>query len=106
MESGRRTKTKLSATGKNLYFFKRFYLFIHERHTERERQRHRQREKQGPCREPTVGLDPGTPGSCPEPKADAQLLSHPSVPIKTCIIEMCRLECLFFVAGGMSELGE
>ena len=39
--------------------------------TERERQRHRQREKQAPCREPDVGLDPGTPGSYPEPKADA-----------------------------------
>ena len=46
-------------------------LFIHERHRERERQRHRQKEKQAPCREPNVGLDPGTPGSHPEPKADA-----------------------------------
>ena len=45
-----------------------FYLFIHERH--RERGRDRQREKQAPCREPDVGFDPGTPGSCPEPKAD------------------------------------
>ena len=42
-----------------------------ERERERERQRHRQREKQGPCREPNVGLDPWTPGSHPEPKADA-----------------------------------
>ena len=50
------------------------------REIERERQRHRQREKQAPCREPDAGLDPGTPGSCPEPKADAQLLSHPGVP--------------------------
>ena len=33
------------------------------RDTERERQRHRQREKQAPCREPHVGLDPGSPGS-------------------------------------------
>ena len=32
-------------------------------HRERERQRHRQREKQAPCREPDVGLDPGSPGS-------------------------------------------
>ena len=24
------------------------------------------------CREPDAGLDPGTPGSQPEPKADAQ----------------------------------
>ena len=50
------------------------------RNTGRERQRHRQREKQAPCRESNVGLDPGTPGSCPEPKADAQLLSLPGIP--------------------------
>ena len=36
-----------------------------ERERERERQRHRKREKQAPCREPEVGLDPGSPGSCP-----------------------------------------
>ena len=46
-------------------FLKRFCLFIHERH--RERQRHR--EKQAPCREPDVGLDPESPGSRPGPKA-------------------------------------
>ena len=27
-----------------------------------------------------MGLNPGAPGSRPEPKADAQLLSHPGVP--------------------------
>ena len=59
--------------------FLRFYLFIHERH--RERGRHRQREKQAPCREPDAGLDPGTPGSCPGPKADAKPLSHPGIPV-------------------------
>ena len=48
--------------------------------TEKERERHRQREKQAPCREPDVGLDLGTPGSHPEPKADAQPLSHPGAP--------------------------
>ena len=32
---------------------------------------HRQREEQAPCRESDVGLDPGTPGSCLEWKADA-----------------------------------
>ena len=52
-----------------LFIYKRFYLFIHETH--RERQRHRQREKQAPCGEPDVGLDPRTLGSQPEPKADA-----------------------------------
>ena len=47
---------------------------------ERERQRRRQKEKQAPCEEPNMGLDSRTPGSRPEPKADAQPLSHPGVP--------------------------
>ena len=42
------------------FFFKFFMIVI-----QRERQRHRQREKQAPCREPDVGLDPGSPGSHP-----------------------------------------
>ena len=50
-----------------------------ERERERERQRHRQREKQAPCREPDVGLDPRSPGSCPEPKAGTKPLSHPGI---------------------------
>ena len=50
------------------HFFLRFYLFIHEGH--------REREKQAPCGEPDAGLDPRTLGSWPEPKADAQPLSH------------------------------
>ena len=41
-----------------------------EREREAETQRHRQREKQAPCREPNVRLNPGTPGSCPGPKAE------------------------------------
>ena len=45
-----------------------------------QRQRHRQREKQAPCKEPDVGLEPGNPGSHPEPKAGAQLLSHAGIP--------------------------
>ena len=49
------------------------------RYTEREA-RHWQREKQAPCGEPDVELDPRIPGSCSEPKADAQPLSHPGVP--------------------------
>ena len=53
--------------------FLRFYLFIHERHRKKE-------EKQPPCTEPDMGLDPGTLGSCPEPKADTQPLSHPGIP--------------------------
>ncbi|CAK7307008.1 hypothetical protein VULLAG_LOCUS12961 [Vulpes lagopus] len=51
-----------------------------ERERERERQSHRQREKQVSGRKPDVGLNPRTLGLHPEPKADAQLLSHPGVP--------------------------
>ena len=39
-----------------------------------------QREKQAPCRQPDVGLDPGTPGSRPGPKAGAKPLIHPGIP--------------------------
>ena len=46
----------------------------------REKERERQREKQAPCREPDVGLDPWTPGSCPGLKAGAKPLSHPGIP--------------------------
>ena len=48
---------------------------------EREGQKYRQSEKQAPCREPDVGLHPGTPGSCPGPKAGAKPLSHPGIPV-------------------------
>ena len=47
----------------------------------RQRERERQAEgEQAPRKESSVGLDPGTPGSYPKPKADAQPLSHPRVP--------------------------
>ena len=60
------------------------YLFISHAHTNTNTQRERegQREREAPCREPNVGLNPRTPGSLPEPKADAQPLSHPGVPNK------------------------
>ena len=47
---------------------------------DREKSRDTGRKKQAPCREPDAGLNPGTLGSCPGPKADAQPLSHPGVP--------------------------
>ena len=51
------------------------------RDTEREREAETQAKgEQAPCREPDVGLDPGTPGSCPGPKAGAKPLSHPGIP--------------------------
>ena len=60
--------------------FLKGFIYLFMRDTERERLRHRQREKQAPRREPNAGLDPGTPGSRPEPKADTQPLSHPDIP--------------------------
>ena len=60
------------------------------------RQRHRQREKQAPWREPGAGLDPGTPGSHPEPKADAQPLSHPGVP---CTVFLLGSELSYILSG-------
>ena len=86
------------------YIF-RFYLFIHERH--RERQRYRQREKQAPYREPNVELSPRTLGSCPEPKANAQPLSHPGVPIYTFLRERERAcACMGGRGGGGDEREE
>ena len=63
-----------------VFFFK--ILFIHERYRKRGK-RHRLREKQIPCREPDVGLDPGVPGSHPEPKAQLNIWgTHASLIIK------------------------
>ena len=58
-----------------------------------EGQRHRQREKQAPCREPDVGLDPGSPGSGPGLKAALNCLSHPGCPrpIKMTFEIRCKL---------------
>ena len=44
-------------------------------------QRHRQMEKLAPHTEPNTRLNPRTPGSLPEQKADAQPLSHPGIPV-------------------------
>ena len=78
----------------------KFYLFIQERHREREMQRHRLREKQAPCREPDKGPDPPTQGSHPVPKANAQPLSHRGAPdifikLKT-FLSMSSLLRIFF----------
>ena len=62
---------------RDFLFFK--ILFIHER--DRERGRDRGRSKL-PAGEPNVRLDPGTLGSQPEPKADAQPLGHPGIPAR------------------------
>ena len=47
-------------------FFLKIFIYLFMRDTEREREAETQaKEKQAPCREPDVGLDPGSPGSCP-----------------------------------------
>ena len=48
----------------------------------RDTEREGEKEKQATRREPDVGLNPGTVGSCPKPKADAQPLSHLGISIK------------------------
>ena len=71
--AGSRANQKQFHFGPALLFLK--ILFIPER--PRDRQRHRQREKQAPCSEPDLGLDPGIPGSCPEPKAGRRSTAEP-----------------------------
>ena len=84
-----------------LFFFLRFYLFIHEK---RQRERDRQREKQAPRREPDTGLDPRSPGSRPRPKAGAKPLSHPGIPVALFLYSDSNLIELT-PAPGVSVLG-
>ena len=58
------------------------------------RDRERQKEKQAPCSKSDVGLDPGTRGSQPEPKVDAQPLSHPGIPQPHSYTSLCRAPAL------------
>ena len=61
------------------YLFLVKILFIYSWETHRERQGHRQK-KRAALGEPDVELDPRTLRSRPEPKADAQPLSHSGIP--------------------------
>ena len=61
-------------------FFKKDFIYLFMRDTPREEQRLRQREKQAPCREPDVGLNPRSPGSCPGLKA-AVNAEPPDIPL-------------------------
>ena len=64
-------------------------------------QRHRQREKQASCREPDVGLDPGSQGSCPGLKAALNLWAT-GLPGCDDFLSKCHLEeLLSFVVGGV-----
>ena len=66
------------STAMQVIFFK-LYLFIHERHTEREAKTQAEG-KAGFSRGADVGLDPRTPGSPPEPKADRSTAEPPRRP--------------------------
>ena len=82
-----------------LFCFVFFFFLIYDSHTEREREREREVETQvegeagSMNREPNVGLDPGSPGSRPGPKAGAKPLRHPGIPIA------CVLRGVFFNMG-------
>ena len=65
------------------------------RGTERDRDIDRGREKQPICRKPDAGLNPGSPGSRPGLKADAQPLSHPGV--LTTFSNLCHSYTLCFI---------
>ena len=59
-----------------------FLLFIYDSHTERKREAETQAEGEAGSmhREPDMGLDTGSSGSRPGPKAGAKPLHHPGIP--------------------------
>ena len=63
----------------HVHIFKKDFIYLFMRDSEREAETQAEGEA-GSLQGAQCGLDPKTPGSCPEPKADAQLLSHPGVP--------------------------
>ena len=78
-------------------FFKDFISFFM-------RDAERQREKQTPCGEPSVRLNPGALGSGPEPKADAQPLSHPGI-LRGLFLNTSPTHIHIKYIVGMSKLG-
>ena len=60
--------------------------------TEREREAETQAEGEAGSMywEPNVGLDPGSPGSHPGPKAGAKPLGHPGIPKPEFIDPLCE----------------
>ena len=63
------------------FFFKVFiYLFMIVTEREREAETQAEGETGSMHWEPDVGLNPGSPGSRPGPKAGAKPLRHPGIP--------------------------
>ena len=70
------------------FFLKLLFLnlFIYDsHHREREAETQAEGEAGSMHREPDVGLDPGSPGSRPGPKAGAKPLRHPGIPRRMCL---------------------
>ena len=86
--------------GKMRCFVSVFFKFFYDSHREREREAETQAEGEAGSmyQEPDVGLDPGSPGSRPEPKAGAKPLRHPGIPLFFLLPQMlicnCLLDCL------------
>ena len=55
-------------------------MIVTQRERERGAETQAEREAGSMHRKPNVGLDPGSPGSRPGPKAGAKLLHHPGIP--------------------------
>ena len=62
------------------FIFFLIFLFIYDSYREREAETQAEGEAGSMHREPDVGFDPGSPGSCPGPKAGAKPLHHPGIP--------------------------
>ena len=56
-------------------------MIVTEREIETEAESQAEGEAGSMHREPDVGFDPGSPGSCPGPKAGAKPLRHPGIPV-------------------------
>ena len=84
------TSTRVVCLFVCLFVFKDFiYLFMREAETSAEGEA-------GSPGEPDAGLNPGIPGSHPEPKADVQPLSHPGIPGLFCLFLIFVCNHLFF----------
>ena len=75
-------KRPRKARGSLFYFIFNFYLFMIVTEREREEETQAEGEAGSMHREPYVGLETGSPGSRPGPKAGAKLLRHPGILIQ------------------------
>ena len=78
-------------SGNSISFFNILFIYLFMRDTWREAETQAEGET-GSLHDPDAGLDSRTLGSCPEPKADAQPLSHPDAPV-----EVILFYFLFFI---------